>query len=368
MEKLKLPAPLFYGTLAFVLCASLILPDRTFSENENRTLATFPEFSWQALTTGDFTSDVETYLADQFPLRDTFMSLKAFATQVLGQRENNGVYLAGDRLIEKVDSDNTQLQTNLTALNQLHALLSEQGITLSFAPVPTAGYVYAEDLPYGAPTANQAELLAQLSQFEGDYLDLSQTLLAHKDDYIFYRTDHHWTTEGAFYAAQEVLLHYQFDTAELPIGTLVASDFQGTLYSSSGYRHITPDEIWLYAQSDEVSVQTWRNGDVEDLGGFYDFTKFTEKDKYAGFLGGNTPLVTLNSDNDGEKLLIIRDSYADVFAPYLTGAYSEVHLFDARYYRTSILDYVTEHEIDQVLVLYSLKNFATDVNLPMVCR
>ncbi len=355
---------LFYGTLAGLLCVSLLAPDRDFSENENRTLAKFPTFTWEGLTSGEFTTEVETYLADQFPARDPFMSAKAFTTRLLGQRENKGIYLADDQLLEKVEDDTTQMDKNLETLNRLQAILQEQNIPMSFCAAPTAAYVYADRLPYGAPTADQDAMLDALSSFTGEWIDLRDTLTAHKDEYIFFRTDHHWTPLGAYYGASAVLESMDLPVPTLGDGQTVSTDFNGTLYSSSGYRHVTSDSITLYAQNDDVTVETWRDGAPLDLGGFYDMSKLEEKDKYSMFLGGNTPLVTLKNDNvEGEKLLILRDSYSDTLAPYLTEAFSEIHLYDARYYRLPITQYIEENDIDRVLVMYSLKNFASDTNL-----
>lgn len=360
---------LFYGTLTALLVAGIALPDRTFSAQENRTLADFPTFSWDALVSGDFTSDVETYLADQFPWRDEFVALKATASMWMGQRESNGVYLGDDRLIERVEVDEEQLLKNLAALEKLNATLLEQGVTLTFAPVPTAAYLYADSLPYGAPTADQSAVFDQLSAFSGEFIALYDTLYAYCDHEIFYRTDHHWTTEGAYYAAGAVLEAWGFTQPQLGEGTVVADDFNGTLYSYSGYRHVTPDEIVLYADGENLLVETWRDGAPADLGGLYDWSKLEEKDKYSMFLGGNSPLVTIqNTENtDGEKLLILRDSFADTFAPYLTDDFAEVHLYDARYYKQSVAEYVENNDIDRVLVMYSLKNFVSDKNLPLVC-
>ena len=132
--------------------------------------------------------------------------------------------------------------------------------------------------------------------------------------------------------------------------------------------HITPDTIEAYVSGEGVTVETWRSGSPELLDGLYDESFLTEKDKYSAFLGGNTPLSIVRTGNEGGRLLIVRDSFADSFVPFLTEAYSEIHLFDARYYKLPLTQYIAENEIDEVLFLYSLPDLCTDPNLAVVCK
>ena len=86
------------------------------------------------------------------------------------------------------------------------------------------------------------------------------------------------------------------------------------------------------------------------------------KNKYAYFLGGNQPLCVIRSQATGPKLLVIRDSYTDCLAPFLSERFQEIHLFDLRYNRLSPSDYITEHDIDMVLILYSFETYISDGN------
>ena len=88
-----------------------------------------------------------------------------------------------------------------------------------------------------------------------------------------------------------------------------------------------------------------------------------EKDKYSFFLGGNQPLCVISSESDGERLLVIRDSYSDCLAPFLAGRFSQVHMMDLRYYRESVSEYIKENSIDKGLVLYSFSGFTDSGNL-----
>lgn len=358
---------LFAAFLAAFLLGHLLLPDRAFSELENRNLAQKPAFTVEGLLDGSYTADLETYIADQFPLRDGFMSLKASCERLWGRRENNGVYLGDDRLLEKVDEiDQNQLSANLAALNRLKKAAN---VPIYLMPVPTATWLHADELPAGAPTADQDDLMGQLrgGSLNG-VVDLRTVFEEHKDEGLYYRTDHHWTSVGAYYGAATFLERLGREVPALGEPTVLADDFNGTLFSSSGYRHITPDTIESYVAGEGVTVETWRAGEAE-LIDLYDESYLTQKDKYSAFLGGNTPLSIVRTGvENGGRLLIVRDSYADSFVPFLTGSYSEIHLFDARYYKMPLSQYIEQNAIDEVLVLYSLPDLCTDVNLPVVCK
>ena len=358
---------LFSVFLGGFLLAHLALPDRDFSPLENRSLAQKPTFSVEGLLDGSFTADLETYIADQFPLRDGLMSLKATCERLWGRRENNGVYLGDDRLLEQVEEiDQQQLSTNLAALNRLK-LSTDAAIWLM--PVPTAAWLHAEELPAGAPTADQDDLMGQIrgGSLNG-VIDLRTVFEAHKDEGLYYRTDHHWTSVGAYYGAAAFLERLGREVPALAEPTVLAEDFNGTLFSSSGYRHITPDVIESYVDGAGVTVETWRSGAPEIID-LYDESFLAEKDKYSAFLGGNTPLSIVRTGvENGGRLLIVRDSYADSFVPFLTESYSEIHLFDARYYKQPLSQYIEQNAIDEVLVLYSMPDLCTDVNLPIVCK
>ena len=197
-----------------------------------------------------------------------------------------------------------------------------------------------------------------------DTIDLSSTLTAHSSEYIFYRTDHHWTSLGAYYAANA--LRSSWDLPEIDKDTLtqetVSEDFCGTLYSSSGFFWIAPDEMeTLIAAPENSSVTRYETNGTEETLPLYNYDKLTVKDKYTFFLGGNIPRAVVDTGTENApSLLILRDSYADSLVPFLTDAFSEIHLIDLRYYTGSVKEYIAENAIDRVLLLYSTDNFCSD--------
>ncbi len=363
--------------LGGLLAWHLLLPDRDRSDVENRTLAQLPEFSWESLEDGSFTKGVEEYFADQFPLRDQWTGLKARTEQVLGKREFNGVYLCGDALIAKVEPPKDGLEEkNLSYVSRL-AERTELPVYLGL--IPSAAEIRKDDLPKGAQSWDQAAFIARGLELEGvEPIDFLTALRDHAGERtwegIFYRTDHHWTTLGAYYGyaalmeslgrGEEVLEQEAYERRSFPP---VSNGFQGTLYSQSGIHWLEPDSIEFWVEDKGLSVTSWRDGTPKEAS-LYDFDYLGEKDKYSAFLGGNQPLCVIQNPEGTGKLLVIRDSYADSMAPFLALHFEEVHLLDPRYYRYSAAKYAEDNGLDAIAVVYSVPNFITDRNLVLLTQ
>ena len=357
---------LFSAFLGLFLLWHIALPDQDRSETENRTLAQFPAFTWEGLKDGSYTKDLEEYFADQFPLRDSWTGLKARAEQLLGKSEFNEVYLCGDTLISKVPTPDAQLVNNNLSYIQRLAENAQGNVYVGI--IPSAAAVWKEKLPYGADTWDQTDFLAAAG--EGlPTVDFNAALTAHAGEPIFYRTDHHWTTLGAFYGANAVLEALGKETLKEDNFTpeTVTADFNGTLYSTSGIHWLTPDTMEFWVEEDGLSVRSWRTGKEEEAS-LYDRSYLSKKDKYSAFLGGNQPLCVIKNEDvtDGSKLLLIRDSYADSMAPFLAQRFSEIHLIDLRQYRMPASAYAAQNGIEDILVVYSVQNFISERNLVLL--
>ena len=251
--------------LAGLLVWHVLLPDRAQSETENRTLAQVPEFSWAALVSGSYTEAVEEYFADQFPLRDGWTGLKARMEQLLGKREFNGVYLCGTTLISKVETPaEGAVDKNLSYVDRL-AGKTDANVVLGL--IPSAAEIWKDKLPAGAGSWDQTSLLAQ------SQVDFQGALAAHTDEPIFYRTDHHWTTLGAFYGANALLEALGKEPLkENNFTPEIASDsFNGTLYSQSGIHWLNPDTMEFWVAEEGLTVTSWRTG-KEEPASLYDRT------------------------------------------------------------------------------------------------
>ena len=344
--------------------AFFALPDKQFSEQENRYLSQFKAPTLSTLKSGKFMEDFEDYVVDQFPLRDQWIRLKARAETLIGKQENNKVYFG---------TDGQTLFAQFTApadldkrVEHVNKLAGNVDVPVHFALIPDKSYVWADRLPANAPNVDDGSTLVAAGALCGDgvnWIDLSSAL---SGDNAFYRTDHHWSTFGAYqgYLAlasamngSATLLDYE--------PTLVSDSFYGTTYSSSGAGWIQPDEMYTWVpESGSITVTRYPEG-APVPGSLYDLSKLELKDKYSMFLGGNQPMCVIENTeaSTDQKLLVIRDSYTDSLAPFLALDYQEVHLWDLRYNRMSLKQYVADNGIDQVLVLYSAANFATDNNL-----
>lgn len=357
--------------------AALILsPSRDFSEQENRYLAQFKAPTADTLRSGKFMEDFEKYVSDQFPLRDQWIQLKAGAERILGKQENNGVYFGtdGETLFAQfTPPTDEELEQKVGFVNKLGENLD---VPVYFSLVPDKSAVLASLLPTNAPNRDDGSTIQRAMELCGSkvtYIDLRGALTSAGD---FYRTDHHWTTQGAQRAWWQLMAGMgQVQPSEDMDGfsyqglsyTEVSDSFYGTTYSSSGAGWVKPDSIHTVIPEGgtrgNVTVTGYPEGTPIDSSLYYP-EKLEVKDKYAYFLGGNQPLCVIqNPDAAGGKLLVIRDSYSDSLAPFLAESFQEVHLFDLRYNNMSLTQYVVDNGIDQVLVLYSTANFSTDQNL-----
>ena len=363
---------LFCVFIGGMFLVSTLLPDREMSETENRYLQQAPTLSLESITDGTFMSQAEDYTADQIVGRDLWVALKAWCERLSGKQENNGVYFGKeDTLLNRVnDPDPDDLQTRL---DYVDALVGNVSVPVYFGLIPSSSAVWADRLPDGAPTADELSYIQQMYFATGAAtVDLAGPLTAHKGEDIYYRTDHHWTSLGAFYGANAIFEALGLEPLELSDyeKTTVTDQFYGTIYSTSGVRWVRPDVIDTYVPDDGVHVTSWFGAQPSE-GSLYVDQYLSVKDKYSYFLGGQQqPLCVIESDKapDGPKVLVLRDSYSDSLAPFLTERCSEVHLFDPRNNLTSVKDYVAQNDIDTVLVLYSFANFVTDPNLFVLAR
>ena len=361
---------LFCAFIGGVCVISLLLPDKDFSPLENRYLKKPPKLSAESLADGKFMEAAEDYVSDHIVGRDFWVAAKAWSERLSGKQENEGVYFGKqDTLINRVkDPDPEKLEQDT---GHLDTLVGNVSVPVDFGLIPSAAEIWRDRLPAGAPTADERAVIDQLYFSTGaSTIDLYGALEAHSEEDLYYRTDHHWTSLGAFYGANAILEAMGLKPLELDSyqKTTVTDQFYGTSFSTSGVRWLPPDSIDTYVPGDGVKVTSYFNGAPEE-GSLYVDSKLEVKDKYSYFLGGNQALCVIETEHtDAPSVLVVRDSYTDSLAPFLTERFSKIHLFDLRYNLTSIQSYVEEHDIDTVIVLYSFSNFASDDKLFLLAR
>lgn len=360
-------ALIFLAFIGAFFILNLVLPDRQFSEQENRYLQMRPEFSFKSLFSGDYTSKFETYTTDQFTFRDEWITLKAASELALGKQENNDVHLCENgTLIEGFKRpESSVLDSNMSALN---TLVGNTDAKIYFALIPDKSDLYASLLPKNAPNDSEKEVIDYCyGQSNATNVDMYSALSAHTDEYIFYRTDHHWTSLGAYYGLSALA-----ESMGLPCPALysytdrhvVSEEFYGTTWSSSGFSWVDPDTMEIFVNAPEsLKVASYPQGSPVE-GKLYDFSFLEKKDKYSMFMGGNCPMHVIETGNeDKPSLLILRDSYTDSLIPFLLDDFSEIHVLDLRYYRASLKAYIEQNDFDNVLVCYSVSNFCSDSNI-----
>lgn len=356
------------GILSLSVCI-LFSPKKEFSENENRYLAKFPALSAKTVLNGEYTESLNDWLADHFPQRDFFVGLKSRTEIAGGRKEINHVYVAkDDYLIEPYTKpQNTERITD--TLVRFYDKLDKTKLDVSLMLVPTAVTIYSDKLPEYAPMSNQMETAYAIYDATGipaiDCTDWLSDGLSHGQ--LYYRTDHHWTTLGAYYG----YLAYcdKKRLTPVPLETMIAQtvteDFAGTLYSKvNDYSH-PKDAIAVYTNpEDDITVTYVDTGEVTDS--LYNFDYLTEKDKYSLFLNNIHPLIEIENKaaSSQNALMLVKDSYANSIVPFLAHHYRKIYVFDTRYYRDGPSSFLSEHQdITDVLLLYNMNTLDGDTGI-----
>ncbi|MBP2000757.1 hypothetical protein J2Z69_001788 [Paenibacillus shirakamiensis] len=351
-----------------------VLPKTSFSETENRRLQQAPKFTWDHLISKQFSEDTEAYITDHFPWRTGWVQVKSEMEQARLQQENNGIYKGKDGyLFEKFnqpsDADLAQYTEAIGRFVQRHP---ESHMTLLLAPNSIG--LYPERLPKFAPYGSEA----YVNQFVGTKLGQRLTYLNGFDflpkdstQPLYYRTDHHWTTYGAFLAYQNYARHMQWTPESLIDYNVhtVSDAFLGSYQTRSQYGGLTPDTIQMYDPKSGRS-STQYVADTNQTIGLYDPSFLQRKDKYSYFLGGVHGLSVIHTQlpknqTKIQKILVIKDSYAHSFLPFLTAHIPEIHVIDSRYYNGNISEYMTKNQITEVLFVF---NTATFVDNPALLK
>lgn len=358
-----------------IWCA--VKPDTKMSETENRFLAQKPEFSVDAVMDGSFESKYETYLTDQFILRDQFIALKSMTEKAMQKSDIKDLYLCKDNyLIRRYTEESfnkEQVSTNVSALGEF--VTHYAGIMgtdhVKAAIVPSAAMVLTDKLPKFATPYDESQVIAQIENVvpKNTLVDLTEPLKEHKDEYIYFKTDHHWTPLGAYYgyeawAKSAGLTPTPLDQFEKETFT---TDFLGTNHSKICYAK-EADTIDLYKPDVTCKVlydDLW-SSDKEKPEDKISDTMFVtkhkdEKDKYQVFLDGNHALVDIKTSvKNGKKLLLIKDSYAHCMVPYLATQFEQITMVDTRYYNSQVSTLKPEENYTDILVLRNTDKFMLD--------
>lgn len=365
----------FIAVTAFFFLGSLIARDRTFSDKENRMLEQAPGINGGQIISGRYEEKFETYFTDQFLLRDMWIEMKAGFDRLIGRVESNGVYLGKDGyLIEKfAEPDGKNLKETCSAMGDF---AKRYGEVKQYAMiVPNAVEILSDKLPAFAPAADQGRYLDTLGkelEKQGiTVLDMRGVLKKNRDKKLYYKTDHHWTTEAAYLAFLEAGKTMGYNGSEITFDALpVTGGFQGTLSAKSGFRSGEKEELEVFLPKDGSPSSVVNYVDEQKkTASFYDTGKLDTRDGYACFLGGNHPLIRIETPVQSDKtLLVLKDSYANCYLPFLATQYRKIVAVDPRYYYGDLEELMQVEEIQEVLYLYNANTFFSDTSLQMVLR
>ena len=361
---------IFIILLFLVMIINVIVPDREESELENRALEQRPRFNLTTILSGDFMEQWEKYLSDQFAGRDTWRSLKVSLDRLGGARKENDIYIGKDgQLMEDIEvPDDGRLEANLTAIRDFAETYEDIPVTMML--VPDAACILNDSLPAFARVEDQRQMFSMAERKLGDtvnWVDTVSILNNHKSEKLYYKTDHHWTTQGAFYVFQDAAetLGIEGDVSDDFVSYTVTDSFNGVLAASSGVGLDEMEQIDIYAPTggdDDVVVNYVDEG--RKTTSLYDSSKLETRDKYGVFLGGNTSVVDIRTVSTSQKrLLVVKDSFADCFIPFLAPYYREIVVVDPRYYSGTMQDIMDSYRITDALILYSGNTFFTDNNI-----
>lgn len=385
-----------FGALIF------IIPDKEFSEQENRVLQTLPQLQSKfdgnlierikagkfldKYFSGDFSEDIADYYADQFPARDFFVGLKGVTEIAMLKGENNDVVLGKDGyLLSRMDAPNVDnVLKNYDASAAFANRLAAAGIPVTFAAAGRVIDVAEEKLPALYPVdvlhrpwdaladhAAETHVAGSGDYTDMLYLDLRTPLkaLSEAGESVMYRTDHHWTTHGAYLAYVEVMKSFGMEPQPESAFTVeTASDaFYGTAWRNAGMKWIEPDvlEFYRYEGDDDFTMTVNDSGAVFE--GFYDRSYLEKTDKYSAFISGNHAYITIekNGAEDRERLLLIKDSFGHSMAPFLAYHF-DLEIIDMRYYKASASALAQETGCDRVLILNNMDSLTGAATLGLL--
>lgn len=361
----------FAAILALFFVLNILIPDQKFSEQENRSLQTFPSFSISEYTSGRFETKLENYANDQFIGRNAFIKLKTAVDVSAGSINSNGVWKGKDGyLIEDTTVPSKErIEKSLAAIKTFKTKYSS--IPMRFMLAPTAVNIYSDKLPLLAVPDDQNKYLdkfyAGLGELGVEAIDIRKEFLkADKEIQLYYRTDHHWTSDGAKLAFDCFVAHTGMPSKEFKLYE-VKKDFVGTLASKSGFVGGKADAIKIPMAVNGMKSVIYYYDTQEKTTSFYKLRNLNKKDAYTVFGGSNHPLYTVKTPvAENKRLLLIKDSYANSVIPYLAQYYREIVVVDPRYYFDNIDDIMASEQVNEVLFLYNANTFFGDDSLALM--
>ncbi len=411
---------IFVSLLIFWGLFTYFSPKQEFSEAEKRALATFPEFSTEALFSGEYTSSLSLYYADNFAMRDFFVALGAEFESARGYSKDDVRLYQGasseatpppPSSSESPSAEDSSDTTSSTAPSeaptepepegqQLGATFIYDGRGLAiYGGDPTIGKWYADTIDTFIPLLGEdvtiynmvvptsiefylPERYSDISHpqepaIEHIYDNLDEAIIAvdaysaleaHKDEYIYFNTDHHWTALGAYYAYTAFAESAGFDA--IPLSELESTrieNFIGTLYAWTQDQSLleNPDYVDYYTIDTPHTVEMYLKNQP-----YYPYASslyahgVQGSNAYMIFIHGDQPMMKITTENkNGKSIMVIKESYGNAFVPLLVNHYEEVYVVDGRYFQLALVPFIQQNEIDELLFLNNIMAAYTPYNI-----
>lgn len=371
----RLPGVIFMVLLLGLAGKEALSHQRTYSPVEKRELQTRPEISITKVLDGRFQRKYESYLRDQFPGRDHWVSFQTDMELFMGKNEIHNVYIGKNHyLLEhytEKEFDPQQISKNLQALEKFVGK-AKQNADVHVMMVPTKSWVLREKLPAFAPHYKEQKFydaLQQKLEKEDVLISVEPVLDAHKEEEIYYRTDHHWTTLGAWYAYEQYTKAVGGDLQRAQGKKkfrCISKDFYGTTYAKINYAR-QADKIEIYEPADKLRI-VYNMGEKKTKT-LYDFSFLKTADQYSVFTGGNQAVLEITGGiKNGKTLLLIKDSFANSILPFLAEDYEKLVVVDLRQLNVSGDRLLEMFSPTDILILYNSAQFAQDKEFEIKCN
>lgn len=371
----RLPGVIFMVLLLGLAGKEALSHQRTYSPVEKRELQTRPEISITKVLDGRFQKKYESYLRDQFPGRDHWVSFQTDMELFMGKNEIHNVYIGKNHyLLEhytEKEFDPQQISKNLQALEKFVGK-AKQNADVHVMMVPTKSWILREKLPAFAPHYKEQKFydaLQQKLEKEDVLISVEPVLDAHKEEEIYYRTDHHWTTLGAWYAYEQYTKAVGGDLQRAQGKKkfrCISKDFYGTTYAKINYAR-QADKIEIYEAADKLRV-VYNMGEKKTKT-LYDVSFLKTADQYSVFTGGNQAVLEITGGiKNGKTLLLIKDSFANSILPFLAEDYEKLVVVDLRQLNVSGDRLLEMFSPTDILILYNSAQFAQDKEFEIKCN
>ncbi len=369
--KEKLRILLFAGLLMSLALVNIIKEDNSFSSKENRFLQMIPALSQDRFLAGTFGSEFEVYTSDQFIYRNQWIGLKTLSDLTLGKKDNGRVYFGREGYLFDIDEklDEEQIEKNIEYINKFMSGYEDK-LKISALLVPTKSQVYLDQLPKNAPMNDEDQIVEMLKgevSASMNWIEVKDEFKKYEYDGLYYKTDHHWTSLGAF-TASRFLLDLEENDLNKYHPSIKSENFYGTSYRKVNDFFTKPDIIQTLEPKTKQDLKILIDGNklVDSL---YDESYLSKTDQYAYFMGGDHAVVEIDTGiKNGKTLLMIKDSFANSLVPFLTQNYERIVMVDPRYHKAGISTILSTQEFDEVLFVFNTQTFVQDKSMFNISR